>query len=163
MSLNPWRLWEPVICLINCDNLIMVGLSQTWSTQAISSPGYQGGKKKSMKVLLPWAQSSSAWGDAWEWFSHPGRNTVLGLNRELFFFFFFLWFCSIDYAPVLHTAEWIQDSGLKEKAPFVSALVNEACSAAFTHTGGEKVPRASIHPSAEFSPLQARPNYNRYR
>lgn len=23
-----------------------------------------------------------------------------------------------------------------------------------THTGGEKVPRASIHPSAEFSPLQ---------
>lgn len=90
MSLNPWRLWEPVICLITCDNLIMVVLSQTWSTQAISSPGYQGGKKKSMKVLLPWAQSSSAWGDAWEWFSHPGRNTVLGLNRELFFFFFMI-------------------------------------------------------------------------
>lgn len=51
MSLNPWRLWEPVICLINCDNLIMVVLSQTWSTKAISSPGYRGGKKINESII----------------------------------------------------------------------------------------------------------------
>lgn len=42
----------------------------------------------------------------------------------------------------------------KKKALFSSTLANEACSAAHTDTGGEKVPRACIHPSAEFSPLQ---------
>lgn len=86
MSLNPWRLWEPVICLINCDNLIMVVLSQTWSTKAISSPGYQGGKKNQWKYYCH--EHNQAQPEE----MHESDFLTLAGTPSLDYFFFFFFF-----------------------------------------------------------------------